>query len=78
MGGTIRARFTRGVLEPLEKVDLPEGKVVTVTILDVPSEKDVEAFRRSAGGWKGSVDAEALIRNIYADRLISTRPEPRL
>lgn len=78
MGGTIRARFTRGVLEPLEKIDLPEGKEVVVTILEVPSEEDVEAFRRSAGGWKGTIDAEALIRNIYADRLISTRPEPRL
>lgn len=29
---TIRARFRRGVLEPLEKVDLPEGKEVTVTV----------------------------------------------
>jgi predicted DNA-binding antitoxin AbrB/MazE fold protein len=78
MGGTIRARFTRGVLEPLERVDLPEGKEVTITILDIPSGRDFEAFRRSAGGWKGTIDAEALIRNIYADRLISTRPEPRL
>lgn len=34
-----------------EKLDLPEGKVVTITILDVPAEPDMEAFRRSAGGW---------------------------
>lgn len=78
MGGTIRARVHRGVLEPLEKIDLPEGKEVTITILDMPTERDVEASRRAAGGWRGLVDAEALIRNIYADRLISTRPEPRL
>ena len=78
MGGTIRARFTGGVLEPRERVDLPEGKEVTITIIDVPSGNDVDAFRRSAGGWKGTIDADALIRNIYADRLISTRPEPRL
>jgi len=78
MGGTIRARMKGGMLELLEGVNLPEGKEVTVTILEVPSERDVEAFRRAAGGWKGTIDAEALIRNIYADRLIATRPEPRV
>lgn len=76
MGGTIRVRVREGRLEPLEKVDLPEGKEITITILDVPAERDFDAFRRAAGGWKGTIDAEALIRNIYADRLISTRPEP--
>ena len=78
MSGTIRARVKRGMLELLEKVNLPEGKEVSVTILDVPPREDKGAFRRSAGGWKGTVDAETLIKNIYADRLISTRPVPRL
>jgi predicted DNA-binding antitoxin AbrB/MazE fold protein len=78
MAGTIRARMKGGMLEPLETLDLPEGKEVTVTILDVPSARDVDAFRRSAGGWKGTIDAEELIKNIYADRMISTRSEPRL
>jgi len=59
MAGTIRARVRRGVLEPVERVDLPEGKEVTVTILRVSSEKDREdAFERAAGGWKGLIDAE--------------------
>ena len=66
------------MLELLDTVDLPEGKEVTVTILDVPSPEDREAFCRAAGGWKGTVDAETLINNIYADRLVSTRPAPRL
>ena len=78
MRGTIRVRIRGGMLEPLEKVDLPEGKEFLVTVLDVPVERDFEAFGRAAGGWKGTIDAEALIRNIYADRLVSTRPEPRL
>lgn len=78
MGSTIRARVRHGLLEPVEKLDLPEGKEVTVTILDVPSEEDVEAFRRSFGGWKGTIDAEALIRNIRESRSVSTRPAPRL
>ena len=51
---------------------------MTVTILDVPSEEDLAAFHRSTGGWKGTIDAEELIRNIYADRNLATRPEPRL
>lgn len=78
MAGTIRARVKGGVLEPLEKVDLPEGKEVLVTVIGVCDAPDAEAFRRAAGGWKDLVDAEALIRNIYADRLVSTRPEPKL
>lgn len=38
----------------------------------------IEALRASAGGWKGLIDAEELQRNLYADRLINTRPEPKL
>ena len=78
MGETIRVRIRGGMLEPIEKVDLPEGQEIMITILDVPTDRDFEAFRRAAGGWKGTIDAEVLIRNIYADRLVSTRPEPRL
>jgi hypothetical protein len=66
------------MLELLEKVDLPEGTEVSVTILETPTTNSADGLRRSAGGWKGLIDAEKLIENIYADRLISTRPVPRL
>ena len=78
MGGTIRACVREGVLVPLEKTDLPEGKEVIVTVIGVSQGPDDEAFLRSAGSWKGLVDAESLIENIYADRLIATREEPKL
>ncbi len=78
MSGTVRARMKRGMLELLEKVDIPEGTEVFVTILETPRPKSADGLRRSAGGWKGLVDAEKLIEHIYADRLISTRPVPRL
>jgi predicted DNA-binding antitoxin AbrB/MazE fold protein len=78
MSEPIRARVKGGFLEPLEKVDLPGGKEVLVTVIGVSDGPDAEAFRRAAGGWKGLVDAEALIQNIYADRLVSTRPEPKI
>jgi predicted DNA-binding antitoxin AbrB/MazE fold protein len=73
---TIGARVTRGVLEPLEALDLPEGSEVTVTIVK-GHRPDFEAFRRAAGGWK-DIDAEKLIRMIYRSRRVSTRPVPRL
>ncbi len=78
VGKTVRARFSGGVLKPLEPLKLREGEEVTVNILSVPSRPDFRAFSRSAGGWKGTIDAEKLIRDIYESRLISTRPEPRL
>lgn len=79
MSGTVRARMHRGFLELLEKVNVPEGREVSVTIIDTLGTDDVEAFERAAGSWKGTVDAEALIEQIYEDRARpSNRPIPRL
>jgi predicted DNA-binding antitoxin AbrB/MazE fold protein len=78
MAGTIRARVVNGVLEPLERLDVPEGEVLTITIIRLPIKEGASGLERSAGGWKGLIDAEELKRSIYADRMISTRPEPRL
>jgi predicted DNA-binding antitoxin AbrB/MazE fold protein len=78
MGGTIRARVKGGVLEPLERTDLPEGKEVLITVIGVAEDPDDQAFLRSKGGWKGLIDAEKLIRDIYGDRLIDTREDPDL
>ncbi|MFI5399166.1 MAG: antitoxin family protein [Candidatus Binatia bacterium] len=78
MTRTIRARVTHGMLAPAEPLDLPDGSEVEVTVATSPSEADLAASRAAAGGWKGKVDADTLIRNIYADRLIQTRPVPRL
>jgi len=78
MGGTIRARVRGGVLEPLERTDLPEGKEVLITVLSVVEDPDDEAFLRSAGSWKGLIDAEKFIRDVYEDRLLNTREEPKL
>jgi hypothetical protein len=59
-------------------MDLPEGKEVLVTVIAVPARQSGEGLRRSFGSWRGTIDAEKLIRDIYEDRLISTRPEPKL
>jgi predicted DNA-binding antitoxin AbrB/MazE fold protein len=75
---TIRARVHAGNLEPLDKISLREGDEVAVKISEPPSPKDLEALRRAAGGWKGIVDAEDLIEKVYTDRLLATRPPPRV
>ncbi|MDH3601867.1 MAG: antitoxin family protein, partial [Candidatus Tectomicrobia bacterium] len=77
MSGTIRARMKCGQLELLEKVDLPEGREVSVTIIDTSEADDEEAFTRAAGSWKDTGDADALIEQIYANRdRPSDRPVP--
>jgi predicted DNA-binding antitoxin AbrB/MazE fold protein len=78
MGKTIRARFSKGVLEPLERLDVDEGEVLTITIMRLPVAAGPGGLERSAGGWRELIDAEELKRNIYVDRLISTRPGPHL
>jgi predicted DNA-binding antitoxin AbrB/MazE fold protein len=78
MAETIRARVKAGMLVLLEKINLPEGTEVTVTIREDAPAADREAFRRAAGGWKDTVDAESLITNIYDSRLLATRPVPKL
>jgi predicted DNA-binding antitoxin AbrB/MazE fold protein len=66
-----------GVLEPLERTDLPEGKEVLITIIGVAEDPDDVAFLRSAGSWKGLIDGEKFIRDVYEDRLLNTREEPK-
>jgi hypothetical protein len=42
------------------------------------SEVTEDGFTKSAGSWKGLIDADKLITDIYASRLVSTRPEVKL
>lgn len=78
MGAAFRARVKGGLLEPLERADLPEGAEVLLAVVGPVEPADDAAFFRSAGSWEGSVVTEALIRDIYADRRVQTRPEPKL
>jgi predicted DNA-binding antitoxin AbrB/MazE fold protein len=79
MAKEIRARFSKGVIEPLEKVELEEGEEITIVISKRTKGKGMrEALRATAGAWKDIIDGEELKRNIYTDRLINTRPEPKL
>jgi hypothetical protein len=75
---TVRARVRGGSLELLDLISLREGDEVIVSISERTPARDIEALRRAAGMWKGIVDADALIANIYADRLVATRSSPRV
>ena len=76
---TVRAKFANGVLEPLEALDLDEGQEVTVSIDDRASPKHSRrGMRAAAGAWKGTHDPERLKREIYAARLMTSRPRPDL
>ncbi len=75
---TIKARFTKGRIEPLEKVDIAEGEEITVTIEEIPKKEAGDPLDTTFGGWAETIDCEELKKNIYADRLISTRPEVKL
>jgi predicted DNA-binding antitoxin AbrB/MazE fold protein len=78
---TIRARFSKGVFEPLEAevtTALHEGEEVLLTVSTQASGDPVDHIAGTAGAWKGFVDGEILKRHIYADRLVTTRPPARL
>ena len=69
-----RARYSKGVLEPLEAIDLEEGEEVSLSVREEPSPKhDPEAMRAGAGGWIGQHDPEELKRMIYESRITGSR-----
>ena len=45
---TIRVRYEKGVLTPLEPLDLEEGKVVVVSVQDAPTPGGEEQTKSSA------------------------------
>ncbi len=69
MARKVRVRVQVGRLEPMESIDLPEGKEVIVTIEEPAEKTAAEAFERAAGAWKGKVDTDALIKMLYEARL---------
>ena len=78
MTKTVKARFSKGMIELLEKIDIEEGKEITVTIVEIPRKEGGDLLDMTFGGWAETIDCEELKKNIYADRLITTRPEVKL
>ena len=72
MEKVIKARFLEGAFKPLERVELEEGKEVTVIIKEVTNETK-DAFKMAMGGWKWKINCEKRINDIYESRQLSTK-----
>lgn len=68
----IRARFSDGVLKPLEELDIQEGQEVMIAVEEIPSVPG-DAFERTAGGWKDLVDTDQLLKDFKESRKILGR-----
>ena len=87
---TVKVKYANGVLTPLEPLDLADAEYRVILddapVADPPDATAVApettaaeaAFQNSLGAWRGTHDPEELIRQLYADRLVNSRPEPRL
>ena len=73
MDREIRGRFSKGKIEPLEELGLKDGDEVIITVNGEPMTLNEEAaetgaFERAAGGWKGTLDFDAYLTDLYASR----------
>jgi predicted DNA-binding antitoxin AbrB/MazE fold protein len=76
---TVKARYRQGRIEPLEPLDLEEGKDIIVTVeYSETMEPNEEPTVSTAGAWKDLLDCEAFEQEVYQNRLVQTRPEVRL
>ena len=74
---TIKAKYSNGVIEPLEKLDLEEGAKLIVQIQEVKNSEDaLKAWEDSFGGWVGLHDPEEFKRMIYQARIDGSREPP--
>ena len=68
MAKTVKARYSKGIIEPLEPLWLEEGKKLVVTIDEeiVPSAK--QRFEQAAGSWADLIDEEEFLHDMYMAR----------
>ena len=84
----VKATYKRrsGTFEPVEPVELPDGATVHVVVpesmtteaagaivVPEPTPDAIEAFHRSAGGWRDSVPEE-FIAEVYKRREMRRHP----
>ena len=67
MAGTIRVRVRNGMLEPLEPINLPEGAIVTITILNLPSPARAVWKETPFAEWPLGVKGTLSREEIYED-----------
>ena len=78
---TIKAKFSQGVIKPLEKLDIQDGTEISVTIVkttDLSEEERLKRAKSAAGAWKDIPETEELKQIIYESRRTGSRIEPDL
>lgn len=85
---TYKARYTNGVLKPLEEAGLKEGEEVVFMKEDsalfarpakeMSLDEAREILWRTSGAWADTIDCEKLERDIYESRISGSRPAPEL
>ena len=73
----VRAIYRNGVIEPLENMDIEDGAEITITVSE-PVTNGAEGIKKSFGGWKGLIDADQFLKDIYESRKIPTHSEVKL
>ena len=76
---SIKARYSKGVIVPMEALDIEEGADLSITIDIRPPLSDEERInltKSAAGSWKGSGDPGELKRTLYEARLRGSRVQP--
>ena len=66
-----KARFSQGVIVPLEPLDLDEGAELSITILvklNLSTIRERIKTLESSGGWSDSINGEELKLTIYEPR----------
>ena len=73
----LKATYAEGVFKPATPVDLDDGAKVVISVTeDTQSESHFQGLEASAGGWKGLVDCDQLIEDIYERRATESRGQP--
>ena len=73
----LKATYSNGVFKLENPVDLDEGAEVVISVSErQEGQSEFRGLRSSFGGWKGIVDCEQLIDEIYAYRSTESRSRP--
>jgi predicted DNA-binding antitoxin AbrB/MazE fold protein len=72
---TIKAKYSNGLIEPLEPLEVEEGKEILITLsYPLPQDSTEDPTMATFGGWKDLLDCEQFEKDVYESRLLNRRP----
>lgn len=70
MAKTVRAKYSKGIIEPLEPLWIEEGRELVVTIEEEMIPSALQRFEQAAGSWAGLIAEEEFLNDIYKARML--------